>query len=149
MRTFTTLIRKTDYEVIVGIDTGTHTGIAIWVRKAKRLSAIETMEIHRALDLVKALKVIYGQGLLIRFEDARLRTWFGTKDAAQLQGAGSIKRDAAIWEDFLKEEKIDYEAVAPKNNKTKLTASYFQQLTGCTESTDEHGRDAAMLVFNF
>lgn len=140
---------KTDYEAFVGIDTGTHTGVAIWLRKSKKIAVVDTMRIHQAMGMVKALGVVYGQQLLIRFEDARLRTWFGTKDAAQLQGAGSIKRDAAIWEDFLKDAKIDYEAVAPKNNKTKLSASLFQQMTGWTESTDEHGRDAAMLVFNF
>lgn len=145
----TAIDNKANYKTIVGIDTGTKTGVAIWHRPSKKLAVVDTLKIHQVMDLVKSLKEIHGDQLLVRFEDARLRSWFGSKNKDQLQGAGSIKRDAVIWEAFLNDNGFAYEAVAPKNNKTKLSASLFQKMTGWKDSTDEHGRDAAMLVFNF
>lgn len=41
------------------------------------------------------------------------------------------------------------EMVPPKNNKTKLDATKFKQITGWKERTNEHGRDAAMLCFGY
>ena len=49
------------------------------------------------------------------------------KPAVLVVGAGSIgTRHLAN----LKDIGVDFEMVAPKNNKTKTTASYFKQLTG-------------------
>jgi hypothetical protein len=39
--------------------------------------------------------------------------------------------------------------VAPKNNTTKISAEYFKAVTKWTARTNEHGRDAAMLVVGF
>ena len=66
---------------------------------------------------------------------------------AKQQGAGSIKRDAKIWEDFLNRKNIDFQMVNPTSRKTKINKDYFQKLTGYKGNTSEHGRDAAMLVF--
>lgn len=138
--------------VYIGIDTGTHTGLAVW--DGDRLTAVETIPIHAALLRVKELAAFYGHngnGVTVYFEDARLRKWYGTRtakqDRARLQGAGSVKRDCAIWEEALSDWGIPFVAVAPKNNLTKMTAEYFRSLTGWTGRTSEHGRDAAMLVF--
>ncbi|MDF2189310.1 hypothetical protein [Paraflavitalea sp. CAU 1676] len=144
-----TIPSKSKYTWIIGIDTGTHTGIALWNRKEKKLVTVETMPIHRAMDCVKMLHEVHENEVMIRFEDARLRTWFGNADREVLQGVGSVKRDATIWEAFLEDNNIPFEPVAPKNNKTKLTAGLFRKMTNWKGSADEHGRDAAMLVFNF
>lgn len=44
---------------------------------------------------------------------------------------------------------IPFELVAPKNNKTKVSADYFKKLTGWEGRTNEHERDCAMLVFGY
>ena len=83
------------------------------------------------------------------FEDARHRTWFG-KDkniSAKLQGAGSIKRDCSIWEDFLQDYEIPFRAVPPQKGCTKWTEEYFKMVTGWKGKTSSHSRDAAVLVF--
>ena len=85
--------------------------------------------------------------MFVRIEDARQRRWLGNKGREALQGAGSIKRDATIWEDFLTDKKIPFEMVAPSRNSTKLSAEVFKRLTGWQGRTSEHSRDAAMLVF--
>lgn len=133
-----------EYKYYIGIDCGVKTGIAVWDKINKKLILIETVPIHKAMDIVRESIT---KGIKVRVEDARLRTWFGKADREQLQGAGSIKRDSKIWEDFLKDLGIDYDLVAPKNNKTKLNADIFNKITGWVGITSVHGRDAAMLVY--
>lgn len=133
------------YDIIIGLDTGKNTGFAVWNTNDKILETVETLLIHEAMERINDLNPDFK--VKIRFEDARQRKWFGKAGREQLQGAGSIKRDAAIWEDFLKDKGIDFEPVAPKNNKTKLDAKTFKKITGYPLQTNVHERDAAMLVF--
>lgn len=133
---------------IIGIDTGKHTGVAIWDTDKRSFDLIETMPIHEALLNVWCFR---GRGVEVYFEDARQRKWYGTRTAKEdrnkLQGAGSVKRDSTIWEDALNDWGIPFHAVAPKHNTTKMTAEFFRALTGWKGRTSEHSRDAAMLVF--
>lgn len=129
----------------IGIDVGTHTGVAVWDKCQKRFVEILTTTILQAMEIVK--KYEKTDSLQVRLEDARKRKWFGDSGRERLQGAGSIKRDCVIWEEFLNERKIPYMLVAPKNNSTKLSAESFKKITGYSGRTNEHTRDAAMLVF--
>jgi hypothetical protein len=88
-----------------------------------------------------------GMDIFVRVEDARMRIWFGKADREVLQGAGSIKRDCSIWQEFFELHNIPHEFVAPRNNKTKLDETVFQKITGWKNKTSKHGRDAAMLIF--
>ena len=84
----------------------------------------------------------------VYFEDARLRKWIPkTSGREVLQGAGSIKRDCSIWEEFFDLHKIKAFPIAPKDTKTKMNAQLFARLTGWTGRTSEHARDAALLVW--
>jgi len=128
--------------IIIGIDPGVNTGVAIWHTELKRFLLIASMPI---LD---AMNEVFGYPkAVVYIEDARLRKWFGNSGKERLQGAGSIKRDCQIWEDFLKANEILHYWVAPKNNKTKMDADTFKKMTNYFERTNEHGRDAAALVF--
>jgi len=136
-----------EFDYIIGIDPGVNTGIAVWDVKNKQVNYLITVMAVQAEALCRGYKNM-NRSFLVRFEDARLRTWFGKeKGTAQLQGAGSIKRDCQRWEEFLTHYEIPFEEVAPKNNRTKMTAKEFKMLTGWEGQTNEHGRDAAMLVF--
>lgn len=106
------------------------------------------MPIHQAFNIVIELHR-EGRNIFVRVEDARQRKWFGNSGREKLQGAGSAKRDAKIWDDFLKDNGIPYEMVAPKNNRTKLSAEQFTKYTGWKGKTNEHGRDAGMLVYGY
>lgn len=130
----------------VGLDTGVHTGFAVWDKGKKQLIELSTLKIHRAMERVRELSV--SDEIVVYFEDARLRTWFGNAGREALQGAGSVKRDCSIWEDFLTDLGVEFHPVAPKNNATKLNATFFEKITGWHGRTSEHSRDAAMLVFN-
>ena len=135
-----------NYELLIGIDAGKNTGFAVWNTYLKEFRILETILIHQALAKVIVLQNA-GYKIKVYVEDARLRKWFGNAGREQLQGAGSIKRDCTIWEDFLTDLKIDFELVAPKNNKTKLTAQTFKSYTKYQGLTNVHNRDAGMLVF--
>lgn len=132
-------------DYIIGIDPGVNTGFAVWSVAEKKIIHVATYPIHQAMQKVRE----YSQykKVCIRIEDARLRRWFGSAGRAHLQGAGSVKRDCKIWEDYLNDLNINCEFVPPKNNRTKLTAETFRRLTQYEGRTTEHSRDAAMLVY--
>ena len=132
--------------LIVGIDTGVRTGIAVWDTELQGFTSIETMTATRAMDKVRSL---HGgaEPVMVYIEDARQRSWFGTSGPEKWQGVGSIKRDASMWEGFCKENGIVYKMVKPGKKITKLKAKQFKRICGWTGRTSEHARDAAMIVF--
>lgn len=136
--------------ICIGIDPGTHTGVAVWDTKERRFLSLETLPIHQALDLVCKWQQDCKDrdvAMDVTFEDARQRTWFGKGDTnAKLQGAGSVKRDCSIWEDFCKDYGIPYWAKPPGKGMTKVTSDYFRTISGYQGRTSNHARDAAMLV---
>lgn len=142
------------YKYWIGIDCGVNTGFTVWNKEQKELALVDSFSIINAINKVEAIAKEFPGQVFVRFEDARLRKWIPRQktegaERGRREGAGSVKRDCSIWEEFLKENNIPYEAVAPKNNKTKLKAEAFRKLTGWTGETNEHSRDAGMLVFGF
>jgi hypothetical protein len=136
----------------IGIDPGASTGYAAWDAQAKQLAAVHTLKIHEAMAYVLQ---VHASGMLhsVTFEDARLRTWFGSADVRQArsgpgirEGVGSVKRDCTIWAEFLGAHGIAYKGVKPAAGATKWDAATFAKRTGWTGRTSNHGRDAAILV---
>ena len=76
----------------IGIDPGTHTGLAVWDSGQERFLLLETLPIHKALDLVCKWQQDCKDrdvAMDVTFEDARQRTWFGKGNvSAKMQGAG-------------------------------------------------------------
>lgn len=134
--------------IYIGVDPGVKTGFCVYDTIEKRITQLTTLKIHKAF---KEVEDIVGfrkeEGVIVMFEDARLRKWFGSNAQQKQQGAGSIKRDCTIWDDFLKDLGVLYYPVHPKNNMTKVKPDYFKSITKWEGRTSEHARDAAMLVF--
>lgn len=129
--------------LLIGIDPGVCTGFAT-AENGKLLSVDSGMacEIEMQIDFLRESYDIF-----VYFEDARMRQWFGNSGREVLQGAGSVKRDCQRWEEWLILRNIPHCKIAPKNNRTKLNAAQFLKLTGWEKRTNEHSRDAAMLIF--
>ena len=93
--------------ICIGIDPGTHTGVAVWDTGEGKFLSLVTLPIHRAMESVLVWASLVHdktKDMQVVFEDARQRTWYGKGDTnAKLQGAGSVKRDCSIWEDFCKD----------------------------------------------
>ena len=137
--------------IVVGIDPGVHTGLAVWDTSSRQLLDVRCSGIVEAMRYLHQLKDEKGIGLIV-FEDARQRKWIPReKDLSQFRGramgAGSVKRDCSIWEEFCKVYLIDFVKTPPRQGMTKFTDAYFRGITGYDRRTNEHGRDAAMLVF--
>ena len=132
--------------ILVGIDPGTQTGVALWDKPYQNYIEIKTMKIHNALKYVEEWSLRHVLQMYI--EDPNTWKPFGKKvDKSRLQGAGSIKRDFAIWRDFCEEKKIEMIPVKLQGTTKKIDSRYFNKLTGWDIKTSQHARDAAMLVF--
>ena len=131
----------------IGIDTGVKTGVAVW--QDGELLAVESMTITQAMRFIQDFDNKRGI-VKLYIEDAR--KWIGfhgkTKATqARLQGAGSVKRDAKIWEDWCKENGYEVVFVKPMGKGLKKSADEFKRITGWQGRTNEHARDAAMIVY--
>lgn len=137
--------------VFIGIDAGVHTGVAVW--NGGRFTSIETLPLWRALRFVEEAAAAYPKdGVCVVVEDARQRRWYpdmgsASRNKGRLMGAGSVRRDSAIWAEMLRDNGITHRLIPPRKGLTKLTAEAFARLTGYKGRTSEHSRDAAMLVF--
>lgn len=132
-------------KLYIGIDPGVQTGFATYNPYFKKLT-VETSRTHKIWEAVKELSK--SDEVIVYLEDARLRKWFGNLGKEAHQGAGAIKVQCTLWQQFLDDNEIAYQLVPPKANLTKLTKDQFKALTGYPKATSVHGRDAAMLVFN-
>lgn len=137
--------------IVVGIDPGVNTGLAVWDTSSRQFLDIRCSGIVDAMDYLRDLQKERQIGLVV-FEDARKRKWIPReKDLAEFRGramgAGSVKRDSAIWEEWCRGYGIDFVATPPRQGMTKWTDLAFRGITGYDRRTNEHGRDAAMLVF--
>lgn len=134
------------YDTIIGIDTGTKTGYAEYNKKTKNFDCISTLTIDDAMFRIRAMHE-NGKSIYVVVEDARQAKFGRRHNSAQAQGAGSIKRDASIWETFLKRHNIPYLMKRPNKALTKWPVAYFQKTTGFMGRTSEHARDAAVMIF--
>ncbi|MDE6828352.1 MAG: hypothetical protein K2P46_06520 [Alistipes sp.] len=85
--------------IFIGIDTGIHTGFAVWDSESKQLTEVSTLSITQVMEQVKMVADIRGRDCIrLYIEDARQRKWFGNTGRERLKGAGSVCRDSKIWQ---------------------------------------------------
>lgn len=137
----------------IGIDPGAHTGFAVWSSATREFLEIKTYRIDTALFRVLHYVELMGASQVsVVFEDARQRKFFEKEKSlseyrGKLMGAGSVKRDCKIWEDFLTAYGIKFWAKPPQKGATKWEEAQFKAATGWNGKTSEHARDAALLVW--
>jgi len=136
-------------KLAIGVDPGVNTGVGIKCLESGQYKMIKSMQLHEALFLVMDLLKKYE--LYIIVEDARLRTCFKGTGKERLQGAGSVKRDSKIWEEFLIDvakdnRRLHFKMLAPNGKKTGLSHAYFSKIIKWNKRTNQHARDAAMLI---
>lgn len=131
--------------IVLGIDPGTTTGYAVWDAAERMLLSVSSCSIVVAMNSADILCPS-----LVIFEDARTMRVGGGKTFGQqsrLQGVGSVKRDSSIWEEYLEHRGIPYQAKRWCAGTTKWDRVRFERDTGWTAPTNEHGRDAAVIVY--
>ena len=141
--------------IVVGIDPGVHTGLAICRDGDLIRCASPAPGYVEAEEIVRAVCASEPGRVLVVFEDARLIGGIGgaqrgsKADRARLQGAGSVKRDCAIWVELLGRLGVPYISVSPREKGAKLDAAQFEALTGWTSASNEHSRDAGVLAWRY
>ena len=60
--------------IVVGIDPGVHTGLAVWDTVSRQLLDVRCSGIVDAMDYIRQLREEKGVGLIV-FEDTRQRKW--------------------------------------------------------------------------
>jgi hypothetical protein len=137
------------YKYYIGIDSGVKTGFALYCKPQRKLWFVETLAIHQAMWKVWRWHRSAPGRIFIRVEDARQAVYGRHNDIHKAQGAGSVMRDAKVWEDFLTDIGAPFQMVRPNKTLTKKDSKTFQQVTGFMGKTNEHGRDAGLLVFGY
>lgn len=139
----------------IGIDPGVNTGFAIWDSKERRFTHVETGPIHKWMTKISWMNKFGDQSVdknIVIVEDARKRKHDPGLTPEKAQGAGSVKRDCKIWEDFLTELGVNFKMVAPNGKLNAIAKAQNLKLwqANCkwAERTTEHARVAAMLVWN-
>lgn len=155
--------------IYIGIDPGKKTGFAVWNGKARDFEEIETFDfwgaIYRILDWKRWPERT--QDLCVVIEATHLNPSMHAKtigitkamehlpESARMsslmkiaQNVGGNKREAELFVEFAKKHDIMViEAKPTRKSVTKITAEKFKIWTGWDGRTNEHSRDAAMLVF--
>lgn len=141
--------------LLAGIDPGTHTGFALYDTARGELEAVEALPFWEAAERLRteALRVA-----VVVVEDARRVGLYARHDGlkgrrrdAAARSVGRIDRDVTLWLDLCQRLKgadggpLPVACVEP--TRSKWDAETFRRVTRWEGRTNEHGRDAARLVF--
>lgn len=154
--------------IYIGIDGGRETGLAVWNSQKKSYTEILTTTFWGAIDRIEywnQYAFLNAGELVVVIENPagnspvfKLQTVYSATNGTHhsklsacaflASSIGSVKRESELLIEYCKLHKIIYRALVPgKRSLTKLDQKKFTQYTGNTSRTSQHGRDAAMLVF--
>ena len=135
---------------VLGIDPGANTGLAAF--KGGALCFLETIE---PLALERTLRH-YAPGRVI-FEDSRLatHTWNARKKPdfgaalATARSLGQVDAWCSLITAICADLGIPAHGISPAAKGAKLNAPNFAIVTGWSERSNQHERDAAMVAWTF
>ncbi|MEJ8294137.1 hypothetical protein WKI45_15005 [Delftia tsuruhatensis] len=134
--------------VILGMDPGANTGVAVFVDgQLVELLTIPPHHIERTLAARMPSRVV--------FEDSRLQshTWTRAKTQAASQkmarNVGQVDARCADITSHCADLGIPAHGISPAAKGGKLDAQRFGAVTGWTGRSNEHERDAAMVVWPY
>jgi hypothetical protein len=134
----------------IGVDAGKYTGVAVWNSKSRSLSVLTTdfwgcynfilenygkSQIRIVIEDPSKTPPVFNKKF-VRSEKARLKV---------AQNVGGVKRESVLLADGL--ERAGFTVIRTKPNNTKKNSVYIKRLTGYEGRTNEHNRDAIMLVY--
>lgn len=137
---------------IIGIDPGIKNGFAVKGVTSGELLQVASYPLHGLLAILKHYGGIAEgfDNLLVKIENPN--TWVGFKgisrEEANLRraGAGAVKQTYKHIIEYLEFEGIPYQNIKLQGKLKKLKSDKFKEISGWTQATNEHGRDAAMMI---
>jgi hypothetical protein len=140
---------RSKHRFAIGIDPGIECGFAIFDRVEKKLIACKSMELW---ELFESLQQWKDNGIQVYIENPS--TWLKfrkttDKEAAQaLQGAGAVKQSFKHITQYLDHLCIVYVTTKLQGTLKKVGKDKFALYTKWKGNSNQHGRDAALMVFN-
>ncbi len=147
--------------LVVGVDPGTSTGLAVYDPAAPGVSALgpagalvacgsldfwkATAQLHRTAGTVRAVVVEDPRTLGLY---ARYRTLSQAQRDRAARSVGQIDRDVSLWVDLCRRLGVRCVCVPPAR-RAKWAAADLAAVTGWTSPTNEHARDAARLAWEW
>ena len=132
--------------MIVGIDPGASTGIAIY--HGGKLTSLHTVEPHQLESIIStAGRVVYEDSRLI----SHMFTTVKSRPAAlkMARNVGEIDPWCKLIVAICDRKGIPVHGISPKHKGAKLDAAQFKAATGWTERSNQHERDAAMVAWTY
>ena len=134
--------------VILGIDPGANTGLAIYRDGSLvALRTIAPVELEAEIVALWPIRII--------FEDSRLQSHTWTKAASRAAAAkmarsvGQVDAWCSLIVAICAKHGIPAHGISPLGKGGKLNAEAFEKATGWTASGNEHNRDAAMVAWPY
>lgn len=135
---------------LIGIDPGANTGFALYDRELGELVQVTSYPHELAKgqtdELLNDAEVI-SYGVEVYVEDARQARGYFAKFPERKIGAGMVQQKCADWEYWLTSRGALFHMVPPRKGATKWQSHRFKMATGWGHRSNEHGRDAAMLIW--
>jgi hypothetical protein len=138
-------------KILIGIDPGFTNGFAVYDCETKQLTSVLGLKTYQVIfEIDRLTDSLFIKDLItVYIEDPT--TWKPFKGIAnqahRMKGAGSVTaRFHAILE-YLEDNDIKHVRVPIQGNAKKMNAEMFKKVTGYNERTNEHGRDAALLIY--
>lgn len=132
--------------MIVGIDPGASTGIAIY--HGGKLASLHTVKPHQLESIIStAGRVVYEDSRLI----SHMFTTVKSRPAAlkMARNVGEIDAWCKLIVAICDRKGIPAHGISPKHKGAKLDAAQFKAATGWTERSNQHERDAAMCAWKY
>ena len=137
-------------QTTIGIDPGGKTGIAFY--QNGKIEYLITYPPAKTLQLIS--EAADRENLLVIFEDSRKQPIFSRGTNARAAGriarnVGMIDGQCRDIEDMCGRLNIPVIGVSPKRKGKKLTSKQFNELTGWTEKSNQHERDAGTVAWPY
>lgn len=135
--------------VVIGVDPGLKTGVAFWDIGRQQFTMItsgawwDIYDLLRSQDPCRASMVI---------EDSSANNFIYSRHGRDVtrrisRNVGMNQAYARLLIDGLRRIGFVVQTIVPHRHRRKLDATTFSRIVQWHGSTDQHGRDAAMLVF--
>jgi hypothetical protein len=135
------------FQFKIGIDPGIKCGFAIFDSKDCVLTRVKCFKMYELLDTLGRLGKDGDHYVFIENPNSYMA--FKSKlNTSKLKGAGAVKQTYKHIIEMMEDMDIPYSNTSVMSKTNKLDAETFKKYTKWEGVTNEHSRDAAMLVFN-
>lgn len=146
--------------LIVGIDPGLKTGIAIINSETDEILEVSTSDFCSVFFRLQNLPARSRRDYLLVIENAKLnkQTYHRHRRAGRQnqgvtdrigRGIGSVQRESELLVLLLQGVGYEVVQVKPDYGAKKWSRAELEQITGYTDHTSEHGRDAVRLAMDY